>query len=300
MLLFPCDKIKTKTMGGKAVKNVTRIYKEEMLPTLHVLQEHLYQALGISIQDVEYAVCGSFLGKDSCGDIDIAFEWNKVKFPYNATKESITKRLNDLYVTLPDYYYNKGFDIHSIPFPIFNEFGRTDRYVQVDIMGVDNLEMAKWGMYSDPNSEFKSAFRNSLLNHLANQIREDNEVTSDGQVLTFTRLGFDHQRGLFRIKKTFKGTREGFVCKNSKTLEKEIIQTHPINIVRILFNEDIEPNKVNDWKFIWDKITNPSFHLYDRLFAIVKGVVEEMERKELDYPQVVKDYWAEQINDETK
>ena len=287
-------------MGGKAVKNVTRIYKEEMLPTLHVLQEHLYQALGISIQDVEYAVCGSFLGKDSCGDIDIAFEWNKVKFPYNATKESITKRLNDLYVTLPDYYYNKGFDIHSIPFPIFNEFGRTDRYVQVDIMGVDNLEMAKWGMYSDPNSEFKSAFRNSLLNHLANQIREDNEVTSDGQVLTFTRLGFDHQRGLFRIKKTFKGTREGFVCKNSKTLEKEIIQTHPINIVRILFNEDIEPNKVNDWKFIWDKISNPSFHLYDRLFAIVKGVVEEMERKELDYPQVVKDYWAEQINDETK
>lgn len=287
-------------MGGKAVKNVTRIYKEEMLPTLHVLQEHLYQALGISIQDVEYAVCGSFLGKDSCGDIDIAFEWNKVKFPYNATKESITKRLNDLYVTLPDYYYNKGFDIHSIPFPIFNEFGRTDRYVQVDIMGVDNLEMAKWGMYSDPNSEFKSAFRNSLLNHLANQIREDNEVTSDGQVLTFTRLGFDHQRGLFRIKKTFKGAREGFVCKNSKTLEKEIIQTHPINIVRILFNEDIEPNKVNDWKFIWDKITNPSFHLYDRLFAIVKGVVEEMERKELDYPQVVKDYWAEQINDETK
>lgn len=287
-------------MGGKAVKNVTRIYKEEMLPTLRVLQEHLYQALGISIQDVEYAVCGSFLGKDSCGDIDIAFEWNKVKFPYNATKESITKRLNDLYVTLPDYYYNKGFDIHSIPFPIFNEFGRTDRYVQVDIMGVDNLEMAKWGMYSDPNSEFKSAFRNSLLNHLANQIREDNEVTSDGQVLTFTRLGFDHQRGLFRIRKTFKGTREGFICKNSKTLEKEIIQTHPINIVRILFNEDIEPNKVNDWKFIWDKITNPSFHLYDRLFAIVKGVVEEMERKELDYPQVVKDYWEEQINDETK
>ena len=140
MLLFSRNKIKTKTMGGKAVKNVTRIYKEEMLPTLHVLQEHLYQALGISIQDVEYAVCGSFLGKDSCGDIDIAFEWNKVKFPYNATKESITKRLNDLYVTLPDYYYNKGFDIHSIPFPIFNEFGRTDRYVQVDIMGVDNLE----------------------------------------------------------------------------------------------------------------------------------------------------------------
>ena len=287
-------------MGGKAVKGVDRIYKNEMLPTLHVLQEHLYQALGISIQDVEYAVCGSFLGKESCGDIDIAFDWKMVKFPYNATKEEITKRLHDLYVTLPDYFYNKGFDIHSIPFPIFNEQGRTDRFVQVDIMGVDNLEMAKWGMYSDPNSEFKSAFRNSLLNHLANQIREDNEVTSDGQVLTFTRLGFDHQRGLFRIKKTFKGTREGFVCKNSKTIEKEFIQTHPINIVRILFNEDIEPNKVNDWKFIWDKITNPSFHLYDRLFAIVKGVVEEMERKELDYPQVVKDYWAEQMNDETK
>ena len=287
-------------MGGKAVQNVTRIYKNEMLPTLHVLQEHLYQALGLSNQNEDYVVCGSFLGKESCGDIDIAFDWTKVKFPQNATKEEITKRLHDLYVTLPDYFYNKGFDIHSIPFPIFDENGRTDRFVQVDIMGVDNLEMAAWGMYSDPNSEFKSALRNSLLNHLANQIREDNEVTSDGQVLTFTRLGFDHQRGLFRIKKTYKGAKEGFICKNSKTLEKEIVQTHPVNIVRILFNEDIEPNKVNDWKFIWDKISDPDFYLYDRLFAIVKGVVEEMERKELAYPQVIKDYWNSQMVDETK
>lgn len=287
-------------MGGKAVKNVDRIYKEEMLPTLHVLQEHLYQALGISIQDVEYAICGSFLGKESCGDIDIAFEWDKVKFPYNATKEMITKRLHDLYVTLPDYFYNKGFDIHSIPFPIFNENGRTDRYVQVDIMGVDNLEMAKWGMYSDPNSEFKSALRNSLINHIANQIREDNEVTSDGQVLTFTRLGFDHQRGLFRIKKTYKGKKEGFICKNSKTLNKELVCAVPKVITRILFKEDIEPCMLNDWKYIWDKISNPSFHLYDRLFAIVKGVVEEMERKGLDYPSEIKEWWNEQLEDDCK
>ena len=287
-------------MGGKAVKGVDRIYKNEMLPTLHVLQEHLYQALGISIQDVEYAVCGSFLGKESCGDIDIAFDWKMVKFPYNATKEDITKRLHDLYVTLPDYFYNKGFDIHSIPFPIFNEHGRTDRFVQVDIMGVDNLEMAKWGMYADPNSPFKSAVRNSLLNHLANQIREDNEVTSDGQVLTFTRLGFDHQRGLFRIRKTYKGKKDGFICKNSKTLHKELICAHPKTIVRMLFHEDIEPEKLNDWKFIWDKISDPSFYLYDRLFAIVKGVVEEMERKELDYPQEIKDYWNSQMEDDCK
>ena len=287
-------------MGGKAVKNVDRIYKEEMLPTLHVLQEHLYQALGISIQDVEYAICGSFFGKESCGDIDIVFEWDKVKFPYNATKEMITKRLHDLYVTLPDYFYNKGFDIHSIPFPIFNENGRTDRYVQVDIMGVDNLEMAKWGMYSDPNSEFKSALRNSLINHIANQIREDNEVTSDGQVLTFTRLSFDHQRGLFRIRKTYKGAKEGFICKNSKTLNKELVCAVPKVITRILFKEDIEPCMLNDWKYIWDKITNPSFHLYDRLFAIVKGVVEEMERKGLDYPQMIKDYWNEHLEKDCK
>lgn len=287
-------------MGGKAVKGVDRIYKNEMLPTLHVLQEHLYQALGISIQDVEYAVCGSFLGKESCGDIDIAFDWKMVKFPYNATKEEITKRLHDLYVTLPDYFYNKGFDIHSIPFPIFNEHGRTDRFVQVDIMGVDNLEMAKWGMYADPNSPFKSAVRNSLLNHLANQIREDIEVSSDGQVLTFTRLGFDHMRGLFRFRKTYKGKKDGFILKTPKTEEKQLVSSHPINIVRILFNEEIEPNKVNDWKFIWDKITDPNFFLHDRLFAIVKDVVEEMERKELDYPQEITDYWNSQMEDDCK
>ena len=287
-------------MGGKAVKNVTRIYKNEMLPTLHVLQEHLYQALGLTLQNKDYVICGSFLGKESCGDIDIAFDWTKVKFPHNATKEEITKRLHDLYVTLPDYFYNKGFDIHSIPFPIFDENGRTDRYVQVDIMGVDNLEMAKWGMYSDPNSEFKSALRNSLINHLANQLCENNEVTSDGQVLTFTRLGFDHQRGLYRIRKTYKGKKEGFICKNSKTISKELICSVPSKITRMLFHENIEPEKLNNWKFIWDKISDPDFYLNHRLFAIVKGVVEEMERKELDYPQVIKDYWNSQMVDETK
>lgn len=287
-------------MGGKAVKGVDRIYKNEMLPTLQVLQEHLYQALGLTLQNKDYVICGSFLGKESCGDIDIAFDWTKVKYPHNATKEEITKRLHDLYVTLPDYFYNKGFDIHSIPFPIFDENGRTDRFVQVDIMGVDSLEMAAWGMYSDPNSEFKSALRNSLLNNLANQLCENNEVTSDGQVLTFTRLGFDHQRGLYRIRKTYKGKKEGFICKNSKTISKELICSVPSKITRMLFHENIEPEKLNDWKFIWDKISDPDFYLNHRLFAIVKGVVEEMERKELDYPQVIKDYWNSQMEDNCK
>ena len=287
-------------MGGKAVKGVDRIYKNEMLPTLQVLQEHHYQALGLTLQNKDYVICGSFLGKESCGDIDIAFDWTKVKYPHNATKEEITKRLHDLYVTLPDYFYNKGFDIHSIPFPIFDENGRTDRFVQVDIMGVDNLEMAAWGMFSDPNSEFKSVLRNSLLNHLANQLCENNEVTSDGQVLTFTRLGFDHQRGLYRIRKTYKGKKEGFICKNSKTISKELICSVPSKITRMLFHENIEPEKLNDWKFIWDKISDPDFYLNHRLFAIVKGVVEEMERKDLDYPQVIKDYWNSQMVDETK
>lgn len=287
-------------MGGKAVKNVTRIYKEEKEPTLRILQEHLYQALGLTEQDKDYAICGSFFSKDSSGDIDVVFDWSRVKLKENSSKEEITKRLHDLYVTLPDYYYNKGFDIHSIPFPIFNEFGRTQRFVQVDIMGVDNLEMAKWGMFSDPNSEFKSAVRNSLLNHLANQIRKDDETNDDGQVLTFTRLGFDHQRGLFRIRKTFKGKKDGFICKNAKTVNKELICSVPKKILRMLFHENIEPEAANNWKFIWDKISNPDFYLYHRLFAIVKGVVEEMERKELSYPQVIKDYWEEQMSDETK
>jgi hypothetical protein len=167
-------------------------------------------------------------------------------------------------------------------------------------MGVDNLEMAAWGMYSDPNSEFKSALRNSLINHLANQLCENNEVTSDGQVLTYTRLGFDHQRGLYRIRKTYKGKKEGFICKNSKTISKELICSVPSKITRMLFHENIEPEKLNDWKFIWDKISDPDFYLNHRLFAIVKGVVEEMERKELDYPQVIKDYWNSQMEDVCK
>ena len=138
-------------MGGKALKTVGRIHKEEMETTYEVLREHIYQALGLVIG--EYVPCGSFLVRESCGDIDVAFDVNVAMRRLGLDKEGITKRLNDLYVTLPEYNYSKGLDIHSIPFPIFDKDGkRTDRYVQVDLMPVENVGMAQWGMMTDKHT----------------------------------------------------------------------------------------------------------------------------------------------------
>ena len=91
-------------MGGKALKTVGRIHKEEMETTYEVLREHIYQAFGLVIG--EYVPCGSFLVRESCGDIDIAFDVNVAMKRLGLDKEGITKRLNNLYVTLPEYNYS--------------------------------------------------------------------------------------------------------------------------------------------------------------------------------------------------
>ena len=100
-------------MGGKALKNVVRICKEEMLPTLQVLQEHLYQVLGLTFQ--------------------------------------------------------------------------------VDLMPVENVGMAHWGMFTDGDTQWKSATRNGLLRAIA-KFRDTVVHTNDeGTIISFDRFYFDQR-----------------------------------------------------------------------------------------------------------
>lgn len=285
-------------MGGKALKTVGRIHKDEMETTYEVLREHIYQALGLVIG--EYVPCGSFLVRESCGDIDIAFDVNVAMRRLGLDKEGITKRLNDLYVTLPEYNYSKGLDIHSIPFPIFDKNGkRTDRYVQVDLMPVENVGMAEWGMMTDGNTQWKSATRNGLIRAIAKYKDTVVHTNEDGTVLYFDRLYFDQRHGLFRMTRSYEG-KNGRINKTAKTIEKKLVTNDPEEILFILLDVIDVRHSFKNVMDVWSLISDPEHPLFDRIDFIVKEYIDEMEREGFDYPSEIKEWWNEQLEDDCK
>lgn len=285
-------------MGGKALKTVGRIHKEEMETTYEVLREHIYQALGLVIG--EYVPCGSFLVRESCGDIDIAFDVNVAMERLGLDKEGITKRLNDLYVTLPEYNYSKGLDIHSIPFPIFDKDGkRTDRYVQVDLMPVENVGMSQWGMMTDVNTPWKSATRNGLLRAIAKYKDTNVHTNEDGTVLYFDRLYFDQRHGLFRMTRSYEG-KDGRINKSAKTIEKKLVTNDPEEILFILLDVIDVRQSFRNIMDVWSLISDPEHPIFDKIEFIVKEYIDEMNRDGFDYPSEIKEWWDEQLEDDCK
>lgn len=285
-------------MGGKALKTVGRIHKDEMETTYEVLREHLYQALGLVIG--EYVPCGSFLVRESCGDIDIAFDVNVAMKRLGLDKEGITKRLNDLYVTLPEYNYSKGLDIHSIPFPIFDKDGkRTDRFVQVDLMPVENVGMAEWGMLTDGNTQWKSATRNGLLRAIAKYKDTNVHTNEDGTVLYFDRLYFDQRHGLFRMTRSYEG-KNGRINKTAKTIEKKLITNDPEEILFILLDVIDVRHSFRNVMDVWSLVSDPEHPLVDNFELIVNEYIDEMERDGFDYPSEIKEWYNEQLEDDCK
>ena len=285
-------------MGGKALKTVGRIHKDEMETTYEVLREHLYQALGLVIG--EYVPCGSFLVRESCGDIDIAFDVNVAMERLGLDKEGITKRLNDLYVTLPEYNYSKGLDIHSIPFPIFDKDGkRTDRYVQVDLMPVENVGMAEWGMLTDGNTQWKSATRNGLIRAISKYKDTNVHTNEDGTVLYFDRLYFDQRHGLFRMTRSYEG-KNGHINKIPKTIDKKLVTNDPEEILFILLDVIDVRQSFRNVMDVWSLISNPEHPLFDKIEFIVKEYIDEMNRDGFDYPSEIKEWWDEQLEDDCK
>lgn len=285
-------------MGGKALKTVGRIHKEEMEATYEVLREHIYQALGLV--KGEYVPCGSFLVRESCGDIDIAFDVNVAMRRLGLDKEGITKRLNDLYVTLPEYNYSKGLDIHSIPFPIFDKDGkRTDRYVQVDLMPVENVGMAEWGMMTDGNTPWKSATRNGLLRAIAKYKDIVVHTNEDGSVLSFDRYYFDQRHGLFRMTRSYEG-KNGRINKTAKTIEKKLVTNDPEEILFILLDVIDVRQSFRNVMDVWSLIYDPEHPVFDKIEFIVKEYIDEMNRDGFDYPSEIKEWWDEQLEDDCK
>jgi hypothetical protein len=133
-----------------------RIAQTDIKPTL-VWLEHMLPGL-----DLRNNMLGSTGLKPTSGDIDIAVDANSV------TKEQLVKRLTDWAVANNfdprDWVRKSGVAVHfKTPIVGVPERG----YVQTDFMFLNKPEFSKFILRQDPNSEYKGATRNVLLNSLA-------------------------------------------------------------------------------------------------------------------------------------
>lgn len=147
------------TKVGNVFKNadgtpqVKRIVLQDIAPTVKWLES----ITGLKLQN---NLLGSAGKKASSGDLDIAVDQNTI------TKDSLIAKL----VAVSDKACVKksGISVH-FKSPIKGD--ANNGYVQVDFMFVDDLEYAKFGMYSDGDaSKFTGAVRNILMYHLAKSV----------------------------------------------------------------------------------------------------------------------------------
>ncbi len=172
--------------GGNIFKDANgqpltqRINQTDVKTTLAWLEQMLP---GLDLQN---NTLGSTGLKPTSGDLDVAIDAGRV------TKEQLVKRLSDWAMAQKqdprDWVRKSGVSVH-FKTPIN---GRPDLgYVQTDFMFMNKPEWSKFVLRQDPNSEYKGATRNVLINSLAKSMgyklnqndgiadRATNELISD-------------------------------------------------------------------------------------------------------------------------
>lgn len=162
---------------------------------------------------------GSAGKKSSSGDLDIAVDANSI------TKESLIEKL--IAVSDKDSVKRSGISVH-FKAPINGD--SSNGHVQVDFMFVDDIEYAKFGLYSPGDTSiFTGAIRNFLLHHLAKS--------------TSITMKFSWQRGLVN------------------TTNNSVITKQPDKIAEIILGKGCTQSDANSVETIISSIKNNMIHI---------------------------------------
>lgn len=275
-------------MGGKAIKNTTRINQENVRDTMEDIYCRLIILIGIKTENT--SILGSTGKKkmlSSSGDIDLAVSVTAIlKNNKNLkTKEDairfVAEKAN---LRVDNVRILKGIGIVTMGWPIINTDGKqSGEVVQLDLMMTDNVEFASW-MYFSPNeydSPYKGLYRNSLLSaisHYANR-QGDNEEWS--------RFMLHFEKGLSRVKESRRGKKG--LLKNPKVLERsESIKDADV-IVHILLGPSFNASEIMTFEDILSAFMSRDFIWKDYRSEIAKMVIIDLNKKEFPIPKEIRD-----------
>ena len=272
--------------GGKAVRNVDRINQENVKDTLKSISTGIVKVLKITDKDT--GLLGSTGKKKpggSSGDIDMAIDANKVLrangiqladqlFDFIANKVS---KISKTTVS------NKGTGVISLEWPIANTDGKQkNKKVQLDLMIVDNLNLAKFNFWSpnEEQSKWKGIYRNILLSSMASAMNfETLERGFDADnvevPVLFRRNFIDLKRGLVRGLQTRVGKSGKIFAKGRKqTLETKVLEDQPENIVKAILGPTFTVKDTESFESLFRILDHPKFLYRNKKKDIIKSFLE--------------------------
>ena len=271
--------------GGKAVKNVDRINQENVKDTLKSISTGIIKVLKITDKDT--GILGS-TGKKrpggSSGDIDIAIDANKV-LRANGIQladqlfDFISNKVSKISKTTVS---NKGTGVISLEWPITNTDGKQkNKKVQLDLMIVDNLNLAKFNFWSphEEQSKWKGIYRNILLASMASamnfEILEKGYDENNVEVPTLFRRNFiDLKRGLIRGLQTRIGKSGKLFAKGRKqTVETKVLENQPEGIIKAILGPAFTVRDAESFESLFKILDHPKYLYRSKKKEIIKTFI---------------------------
>lgn len=250
-------------MGGNAIKNSVPVQARNARKIALSISESLQNYF-----NVPTAILGSVMKKSDdmyCGDIDIAIQllWSD-----NNVEQVKQYGLENLPVN--EVVVSQGLKLVSYGY----EDNNTNLVHQVDIMFTENIKYSEF-MYYSPDytkneSRFKGLYRTNLLiicagnipldtNQYPNTyyINEDFDGRYTGELKEFYKYTLTYDNGLeLRKKSTLGKTR---MCKKAYTISKEKITDNIMQILTLIFGDNIDYNMSTSYENIIKMLYSPDY-----------------------------------------
>ena len=250
-------------MGGNAIKNSVPVQARNARKIALNISESLQNYF-----NVPTAILGSVMKKYDdmyCGDIDIA-----IQLPWTDNNVERVKQYGLEHLPVNEVVVSYGLKLVSYGY----EDNNTNLVHQVDIMFTENIKYSEF-MYYSPDytkneSRFKGLYRTNLLIICAGNIPLDKNIYSNtyytnedfegkytGELKEFYKYTLTYDNGLeLRKKSTLGKTR---MCKKAYTISKEKITDNIMQILTLIFCDNIDYNMSTSYENIIKMLYSPDY-----------------------------------------
>lgn len=252
-------------MGGKCFDNVSRIDKDDIVPTV----KHLETIVGISFQD---RFLGSVGKKPTSGDIDLAID---------ATVDT-SVLANKLVDKLGEKNVRRIGKLLTCSFPVSNK--KTN--VQIDFLQGD-IEWLKLLYHSSNSSEYSGAHRNGVIRAIL-RVRNCKYVYNLHEIVEKTKYTWSPTKGLCLVCQKRKPTSTGY----TKTWETTVLEVVSFDkIPATIFNNTLATNTDLDSLESLVSAINKYYNAAEDIFEeIAKEFLSMTFDKEYTYPACISKY----------
>lgn len=272
--------------SGIAIKGISRVKKQNIIPTLNNVQKNIFDPLNIT-KDM-WTIVGSVGKKDQSGDLDICINIPEaLKATNSQTIEEYADKICNQAQKIGWIFNNKIKGIYKtihLGIPII---GQSGQICQLDIMNSNDLTYAKFRYYSPSpeESKYKGAHRRILLSSIWYILSlkpiegQEEPVLDKDQKVIHPYTGFKVQefkpQGLAERSYSYKGKKTKWV-KNPIKLSSNIINNDVQDIINNMLGKNVFTQKdFQSFESIWNNVLmSPKFPAKDKIPQIADKFIE--------------------------